>query len=163
MCGRVPDEHAGGRGHVDAVAHGANVFHDVVGQTVAHGDGIHPVVGRVVPATDATVGGDVKHIARLGESVDDVGREAGNEAAVSKLRGERIEHLYAGWAASIARQANDELRVVHVHGVQFAVKRAAHLRDGPCLRVELQHASRRGGDEEVRSLEVQVARHRVAG
>ncbi len=72
LGGRVPHEQAGGRGHVNEAADGKDVLNHVAGQPVERGDGIHPVVGGIVPATNATVRGDVEHVAGVRKAVDDV-------------------------------------------------------------------------------------------
>ncbi len=117
----VPQEQSRRRSHVHRCANHDDVFNDVAGQPVAGGNGIHPIVARVVPPTNSSVGGDVKRGAGVGKSVDDVGRQACNQAAVAKLSVVQIKHLHAGGTAILTSQADNELVVVRVHGVEFGV------------------------------------------
>ena len=96
----IPDEQARRGGHVDVRADRMDVFHNVNGQSVSYGDGIHPAVGGVVPSPNASVGRDVEHIARFCKSVHDVGRQASDESSVPELVGVWIKHLHARRASS---------------------------------------------------------------
>ena len=163
MRGWVPHKQTGRRRHVDEAADGDHVFDHVGRQAVERRDGIHPVVGGVVPATDATVGGDVEHVGGFGKAVDDVGGQAGNETSVTKLGGQGVEHLNARWTPAVAGQPNDELVVVGVHRVELPVKRAAHRRNGAGGGVKFEHTTGVGRNEQVRSVQVEITGHRVAG
>ncbi len=71
--------------------------------------------------------------------------------------------MNAGWTSTVAGQSNDELVVVGVHRVEFAVQRTTHRRDGAGGGVEFEHTAGVGRDEKVRALQVEIAGHGVAG
>ena len=115
----------------------------------------------LVPAPNAAVGGRVHDVGRVGEPVDDVGRQTSDELAVAELAVEWVEHLHAGRASTVAGETDDELVVVGVHGVEFGVKRAGNGGERSGLRVQQEHAAWAGCNEQVAAVEMEVAGHRV--
>ena len=122
LRGWVPNEDTQRRGHVNIGADDHNVLNDICWQAFGNGDGIHPVVGGVVPASNATVCSDVEHTRAVGKTVHDVGRQTGDESPVPELVGVWIEHLNAGRASSFTGEANHKLAVVGVHRVELCVE-----------------------------------------
>ena len=68
----------------------------------------------------------------------------------------------AGWASTIASEANHKLTVEEVHGVELSVQGASDGGDGSSQGVQFEHATGVGGDEQVRAVKVEVARDRVS-